>query len=207
MLARCDGAEAFQWSATTLAIDWEKETAIPELEYSTAVDNSSEDQPVQGRTVILNGATDFLGGHILQHLVASERVAQVHCIAIRQQGATLRDLPIQSKKIVVHYGDLSLPRLGLSEAAFTSLSALADAIIHSGADVSFLKSYTSIRKPQRRLHPRTHPRCRAPPHRNPIRLLCRHYRLRSSVPSTPERGIPTLVPAQRTRGLAQVSSR
>ena len=134
-------------SATTLAIDWEKETAIPELEYSTAVDNSSEDQPTQGRTVILTGATGFLGGHILQHLVASERIAQVHCIAIRQHGTHPRDLPIQSKKIVVHYGDLSLPRLGLSEAAFTSLSALADAIIHNGADVSFLKSYTSIRKP------------------------------------------------------------
>ena len=133
-------------SATTLTIDWEKETAIPELEFSTAVNSSSREQPVQGRTVILTGATGFLGGHILQHLVASERVAQVHCIAIRQHGASIRDLPIQSKKIIVHYGDLSLPRLGLSEAAFTTLSALADAIIHNGADVSFLKSYTSLRK-------------------------------------------------------------
>ena len=84
-------------STTTVAIDWEKETAIPEFEYPIAVDNSSEDQPVRGRTVILTGATGFLGGHILQHLVASERVAQIHCIAIRQHGTTPRDLPIHSK--------------------------------------------------------------------------------------------------------------
>ena len=133
-------------STTRVAIDWEKETAIPEFEYPMAVDNSSEDQPVRGRTVILTGATGFLGGHILQQLVASERVAQIHCIAIRQHGTTPRDLPILSKKVFVHYGDLSLPRLGLSEATFTSLSTLADVIIHNGADVSFLKSYTSIRK-------------------------------------------------------------
>lgn len=134
-------------SATTLNIDWEKETAIPEFERATALDNSRENLLVQGRIVILTGATGFLGRHILQKLVASEEVAQVHCIAIRQHGATPRELPIQSKKIVIHYGDLSLPRLGLSEAAFISLTALADAIIHNGADVSFLKSYTSIRKP------------------------------------------------------------
>lgn len=134
-------------SATSLAIDWEKETAVPEVECSTAVKNSSDDQPVQGKIVMLTGATGFLGSHLLQHLVASKRVAQIHCIAIRKHGTTPRELPIQSKKIVVHYGDLSLPRLGLSTAAFTSLSNLADVIIHNGADVSFLKSYTSIRKP------------------------------------------------------------
>ena len=133
-------------SAATLAIDWEKETAIPELEYPPALGDRSEDQSILGRTVILTGATGFLGGHILQHLVASEQVAQIHCIAIRQHGPTPRDLPVQSRKISIHHGDLSLPRLGLSEAAFTSLSSLADAIIHNGADVSFLKSYPSIRK-------------------------------------------------------------
>ncbi|KAJ5332382.1 polyketide synthetase [Penicillium brevicompactum] len=45
----------------------------------------------------------------------------------------------------LHAGDLALPNLGLSSATFAALSSSADAIIHNGADVSFLKTYESLR--------------------------------------------------------------
>lgn len=90
--------------------------------------------------VLLTGATGYLGRRILQQLVADERVVEVHCLAVRQP-SSLVDHP----KVVVHTGDLTSPRLGLSEAAFANLAATADSVVHSAANRSFWDHYEHLR--------------------------------------------------------------
>ncbi|KAK2058346.1 AMP-binding enzyme [Colletotrichum caudatum] len=93
--------------------------------------------------VVLTGATGFLGKALLRALVPDERISAIHCIAVRKadQLEPFRD----SGKVVVHEGDLTLPRLGLSTEAAQSTFSTADVIIHNGADVSHLKSYQTIK--------------------------------------------------------------
>jgi hybrid polyketide synthase/nonribosomal peptide synthetase ACE1 len=84
-----------------------------------------------------------LGSSLLQLLVQSRDVGKVHCIAIRDT-TKLAEFA-SSPKVVLHKGDLALQRCGLSDTEAESISASADAIIHNGADVSFLKTYHSLK--------------------------------------------------------------
>jgi hybrid polyketide synthase/nonribosomal peptide synthetase ACE1 len=131
-------------SGTATELDWEKETEVPsnfkQLEGQRAVQSGGSH-----RTLVLTGATGFLGNAMLQILVDDATVDKVHCIAIRNSKKLAKF--IGSEKVVIHQGDLSLPRCGLSEADATFVFNSADAIIHNGADVSFLKSYNTLRAP------------------------------------------------------------
>lgn len=127
-------------SKFTNDIDWDQETLVslefPQLETAR--------KPLSDlRTVVLTGATGFLGKALLRHLERDERVAKIHCIAVRQPQALQGTF--QSKKVSLHQGDLAAPRLGLSESAAKTILAEASVIIHNGADVSFLKPYASLR--------------------------------------------------------------
>lgn len=100
-----------------------------------------------GLTVVLTGATGFLGRHLLKSLVDSDRVRKVHCVAIRPDTDGKARHVAPHAKVIEHTGDLSALRLGLPAATFEQLGESADVIIHNGADVSFLKSYASLRRP------------------------------------------------------------
>ncbi|KAK7415996.1 hypothetical protein QQZ08_012149 [Neonectria magnoliae] len=100
-----------------------------------------------GLSVVLTGSTGFLGKHVLRGLLADPRVKTVNCIAIRPDcNGQPRHVGISDPKIVEFSGNLTDERLGLSEAEFAMLARSADAIIHNGADVSFLKSYPALRQ-------------------------------------------------------------
>ncbi|KAI9830142.1 MAG: hypothetical protein M1819_005819 [Sarea resinae] len=130
-------------------IDWTDETAIGREERLLAARGSTE-KPVSNENieVLLTGATGFVGSALLQSLVADPNISRVHCVAIRpDKSSNLSDrLKVKSDKIVPYAGDLSAPLLGLSPADFQALSGRVDRIVHNGADVSFLKSYGSLRK-------------------------------------------------------------
>ncbi|RJE27113.1 polyketide synthase [Aspergillus sclerotialis] len=129
-----------------VSIDWEREIKLPDyLQVPALVPPISKSTKRDGLHVVLTGATGFIGRALLQQLVADPVVAIVHCIAVRSE-STRRPPLVTAGKVIVHYGDLTLPRLGLSDAQATAIFNEADVVIHNGADVSFLKTYPTLRR-------------------------------------------------------------
>ena len=127
-----------------VVIDWEHETAVSQeiLQIGTSsIQNINPRTPPQ--IVVLTGATGFLGKEILRQLISSAKIQKVHCIAVRDENK-LSDF-FTSSKVVIHKGDLRHPQCGLSNDNAQAIFTEADTVIHNGADVSFLKSYASLR--------------------------------------------------------------
>lgn len=134
-------------STSVQALDWQAETALSadllELDPHSLL-TKVHSGPIQ---VVLTGSTGFLGRAILRQLVSHDGIAQIHCVAVRQNGSSVpRAHAVESEKIVSHPGNLSLPLLGMSEEEARQVFENADAIIHNGADVSFMQTFQSLRK-------------------------------------------------------------
>lgn len=125
---------------TCTDIDWSVETKVDDLNQSHAP--RSLPWPQSGIVVVLTGASGFLGRDLLRRLAATEHIRTIHCIAVREPKKLSS---ITSSKVTIHTGDLTHPNLGLSEETARQIFGHADAIIHNGADVSFLKSYVTLR--------------------------------------------------------------
>nr|XP_036577184.1 AMP-binding enzyme [Colletotrichum truncatum]KAF6784096.1 AMP-binding enzyme [Colletotrichum truncatum] len=126
-------------------IDWEMETD-PENILSGNLLQRTDKTPQQNKStmsVVLTGATGLLGKALLHVLNRDERVSTIYCVAVRKKD-TLEPF-MASGKVQVYEGDLTAPRLGLSDSAVQRVFSDADAIIHNGADVSHMKSYRSIK--------------------------------------------------------------
>ncbi|RGP73974.1 polyketide synthase [Fusarium sporotrichioides] len=139
MAAKIDGSAEIK---NTKPIDWVEETRI---DSNVSVMESPASQKSDKLEIALTGSTGFLGLSILKSLLANKAVARVHCLAIRSSAKL--DPVFSSPRVACYQGDLSLPRLGLSEEQFDTLAQSIDRIIHNGADVSFLKTYQSLRRP------------------------------------------------------------
>nr|A0A2Z5TM64.1 RecName: Full=Polyketide synthase-nonribosomal peptide synthetase hybrid himA; Short=PKS-NRPS hybrid synthetase himA; AltName: Full=Himeic acid biosynthesis cluster protein A [Aspergillus japonicus]BBA91557.1 polyketide synthase-nonribosomal peptide synthetase [Aspergillus japonicus] len=136
-------------------IDWKKETALSETLRSLASSSQSDTRspPMRRRplTVILTGATGFLGRAIARALQARDDVLHIHCIAVRNpHSSAALELERTCDKVILHAGDLALPFLGMMEEEARLVFEEADVIVHNGADVSFLKSYQTLRGPNLR---------------------------------------------------------
>lgn len=134
-------------SRIDLSIDWTGETSIPKdmLSASFVATSCSRLIACPPQVVVLTGATGFLGRELVQRLVEDPHVTRVHCIAVRHKDG--RKLFTGSSKVLYYGGDLSQPRLGLSAEEAATIFDEADAVIHNGADVSFLKTYHTLRRP------------------------------------------------------------
>ncbi|MGK8505610.1 thioester reductase domain-containing protein [Nocardia asiatica] len=107
------------------------------------------------KTVLLTGATGFLGLHLLSEL-AARTDAEIFCLVrAADRGEALARLesglrhyrlwrPDTSSRIVPVVGDLAEPRLGLREGHFRRL-AETDAIVHNGARVNHVEPYSRLR--------------------------------------------------------------
>lgn len=152
------GAErdAASTAPSETSIDWEPEIqALPEIAMVSRLDGN--DLPIckatisrSGRLVVaLTGATGFIGRRILKHLLDEPKVKEVHCLAVRNPAAldAYGTAAIGTgTTLVVHPGDLSWANLGIQDdSVLASVFGAADAIIHNGADTSFLKSYATLR--------------------------------------------------------------
>ncbi|KAI0412784.1 putative polyketide synthase [Xylaria grammica] len=126
------------------AVDWNEETALTR-EITDLGPRSSNINIPKTSIVVLTGASGFLGRELLRQLIDSPDVQRIHCIAVRDE-TKLKTLS-SSPKVVVYLGDLSAPTVGLSSECARSVFSEADALIHNGADVSFLKTYETLRAP------------------------------------------------------------
>jgi len=122
-------------------IDWSDETKVDD-DLNQLHAPRSLPRPQGGIVVVLIGASGFLGRDLLRRLAATEHIRNIHYIAVRDP----KKLPsITSSKVTIHTGDLTHPHLRLSEETARQIFGHADAITHNGADVSFLKSYVTLR--------------------------------------------------------------
>ena len=92
------------------------------------------------RTIVLTGATGFLGGALLNE-VLMRTSATVVCLVRDPSTAGFHP----SARIQLVQADLTHPRLGLSQTRFDSLACEVDAIVHCGAAVNWVFSYAGLR--------------------------------------------------------------
>ena len=92
------------------------------------------------RTILLTGATGFLGGVILKKLIAKFPDTKIYCIVrpIKNQLVERRLKEyISNSNIHVISGDISLPKLNLSVKDYQYYVENIDTIIHSAASIKF----------------------------------------------------------------------
>ncbi|WP_328383842.1 amino acid adenylation domain-containing protein [Streptomyces sp. NBC_00400] len=105
--------------------------------------------------ILLTGATDFTGVHLLQKLVGTTRAritCLVHADDHRRAAARLHaalhvhevKLPTDAPVTLVP-GDLRLPRFGLAEEEFAALAGSVDAVFHNGASNNLARPYSALR--------------------------------------------------------------
>lgn len=108
--------------------------------------------------IFLTGVTGYLAPFLVEKLL-SVTDADVHCLV---RAADAADGLQRIQQIMEKYriwreefrerihpvvGDLSKPRLGLSEQEFTELAGIADVIYHCGALVNFVYPYSALKAP------------------------------------------------------------
>ncbi|KAJ5671462.1 Acyl transferase/acyl hydrolase/lysophospholipase [Penicillium longicatenatum] len=126
-------------------VDWEKEiNGLLLSSQDTLPAITNQKAPSGTSVVVLTGATGFVGKEILRNLLDDERIQAVHCLAVRRSPNELPDI-FAHPKVHVHEGNLGASKLGLSESEAVSIFSHADIIIHNGADVSFMKTYQSLK--------------------------------------------------------------
>ncbi|KAH7042794.1 non-ribosomal peptide synthetase [Macrophomina phaseolina] len=113
--------------------------------------------PMGGATVLLTGATGFLGTHILEKLLHDDRVA--HVIALVRAASPRHGLERVRKtahiagwwsvgdaaKLTIWVGDLSHTKLGLNDKQWDVLSTGVDAIVHNGAVVNWNADFDRLK--------------------------------------------------------------
>lgn len=109
------------------------------------------------RAVLLTGATGLVGAHLLEAIAARGDVDVLCMVRAPSDEAAARrldealaryEVPLRAGgRVRAFAGDLAAPGLGLTDPWAARLRDEVDAIVHSGARVHWLDSYTSLRAP------------------------------------------------------------
>ncbi|MFE9372984.1 amino acid adenylation domain-containing protein [Streptomyces sp. NPDC006711] len=108
------------------------------------------------RTIVLTGATGFVGPHLLAELLSTtdaEIVCPVRAATPEEATDRIRralaaqeiPLPAGGERITAVPADLARPHLGLGAERFAELAETCDAVIHNAATVSIMREYASLR--------------------------------------------------------------
>ncbi|MEZ3181808.1 amino acid adenylation domain-containing protein [Streptomyces pimonensis] len=137
-------------------------SALPEAVLADAVleddirPATSPRTPGAPRTIVLTGATGFVGPHLLAELLRvtdAEIVCPVRAATPAEAADRVRQalaaqklpLPADAERITAIPADLARPNLGLGAARLAELAETCDAIIHNAATVSIMREYASLR--------------------------------------------------------------
>ncbi|RII13800.1 Linear gramicidin synthase subunit D [Streptomyces sp. YIM 130001] len=144
-LASLDGTRGATRTATEIA---------PQLPPDITVTGAPEEATDSPGTVLLTGATGFLGAFLLRALL-DRTDATVHCLiragtpehAERRLAATLDRyrLTVDHARVKAVPGDLAAPRLGLSPQTYDRLARTVDVVHHCGAAVNLVEPYERLR--------------------------------------------------------------
>lgn len=137
-------AEQIEIKAPSQNIDWEQEADPIDFNLDTTFSSAKKLELVPPGRVVLTGATGFLGRQILARLLKLPSIQTVYCIAVRKDVDSLPSI-FQDSKIKVFPGDLASPNFDLASSKTFVIFSNADLIIHNGADVSFMKTYSSLK--------------------------------------------------------------
>jgi thioester reductase-like protein len=110
---------------------------------------------LDGRAILLTGATGFLGARLAADLLARSD-ARLYCTVREgrgQPGERLRHRLIEhgvstdaiAGRVEIVEADLTRPRLGLGFAAWRRLGETVDRVLHAGASVNWIAPYGSLR--------------------------------------------------------------
>ncbi|RJL23249.1 amino acid adenylation domain-containing protein [Bailinhaonella thermotolerans] len=133
-------------------VDFRKEAELaPDLRFGAP----SAELPERPRTVLLTGATGFLGAFLVRRFLDAADVRLICPVRARDADAALEriaealrryDLPAGGlgERVTAVAADLREPALGLGEERFAELTSRADAVLHNGAHVNFLYPYRRL---------------------------------------------------------------
>ena len=118
--------------------------------------NSYQNITTKPNSILLTGATGFLGTFLLHELL-QQTSADIYCL-IRAENDTLAQERIENKlksyllwdnsirkRIIPVVGDLAQPLLGLSIDRFKAIAKSVDVIYHNGAWVNFTYPYSQLK--------------------------------------------------------------
>lgn len=127
-------------------VDWDEEieSLLDFDDPPPGIDTNS--LPLGAGVVVMTGATGFIGKEIVRQLIDDDGVQAIYSVAVRNPLARLSAI-FANPKVHVYHGDLAAPQLGLSDSDAASIFSRADIVIHNGADVSFMKSYHTLKLP------------------------------------------------------------
>lgn len=121
----------------------------------TIIVNKTSKPNMPPKSILLTGATGFLGTHLLHQLYTTS-TAIIYClvrsdsadIARKKIGDTLKKYGLSIElddRIKIILGDLAKPKVGLAKQDYEWLSKSVDAIIHNGAYVNHLYDYRTLK--------------------------------------------------------------
>jgi myxalamid-type polyketide synthase MxaB len=108
--------------------------------------------------VFLTGATGFLGAYLLDGQLRSSPNRLVYCLVRANNIEAAREKisnnmqhyqiwdPSYSDRIIPVLGDLALAGLGIDSESYTMLSSQVDGILHNGAQLSQMATYSQLAK-------------------------------------------------------------
>jgi hybrid polyketide synthase/nonribosomal peptide synthetase ACE1 len=128
------------------AINWDAETEVtPYLSGLLQAKVPKTSKNVEQLTVVLAGATGYLGRHVIALLLDTPRVGEIYCLV---RSKNLAAASSQNSHPKVHFiaADLSQPDLGLDQATFVSLAKKTNVVLHCAANRSFWDGFETLRK-------------------------------------------------------------
>ncbi len=134
-----DMAAAIERSQPRNEIDWDLETAVPESLRDVTL--SKRRHKNGGLTVLLTGASGFLGRHILSQLVRDATIARI--ILLVRDIACMQMVDAKDKVSIVK-ADITLEQLGLSSDGYAAIVSSVDVVVHCAANRSFWDSYENL---------------------------------------------------------------